>query len=202
MHTVSLLDRDSSYTETTLIEAEPAMNADLDPDQETTPKERKQELGYKIVGYKIVGDNLDKTVKARYMRDGARNQSLHYFHFFGVKNRVDLSNVPDVHPQTCMPSPELKSVMLLPSAEDDKELHRLFAVHVSRVLATHVPYFKLAFDDVVEWHIKHKYYSEMSMASEVVSPFCPKGAFIIKFFFTQRYPLVLSQKMRTRVMTW
>ena len=76
MHTVSLLDRDSSYTETTLIEAEPAMNADLDPDQETTPKERKQELGYKIIG-----DNLDKTVKARYMRDGARNQSLHYFHF-------------------------------------------------------------------------------------------------------------------------
>ena len=121
------------------------------------------------LGYKIVGDNLDKSVKARYMHDGAGNQSLHYFHYFAVKNRVNLSNLPDVHPQTCMPSPELKAVIMLPSAEDDKDLCRLFAVHVSRVLATHIPYFKYAFDDVVEWHIKHKYYSEMSLASEVVS---------------------------------
>ena len=28
---------------------------------------------------------------------------------------------------------------MLPSVEDDKDLRRLFAVHVSRVLATHIP---------------------------------------------------------------
>ena len=141
---------------------------DIDLDY-TESTHSENESGNTNVGYKIVGDNLDKTVKARYMRDGARNQSLHYFHYFAIKNRVDLSELPDVHPQTCIPSPELKAIMMLPSVEDDKDLRRLFAVHVSRVLATHIPYFKNAFEDVVEWHINHKYYSEMSLASEVVS---------------------------------
>ena len=33
--------------------------------------------------YTIVGDNIDKTVKPRYMRaESQGNNSLHYFHFF------------------------------------------------------------------------------------------------------------------------
>ena len=44
-----------------------------------------------------------------------------------------------------------------------------FSVFVSRILVQHFPFFNLAFNDVVDWHIRHKYYKEMSMKSEVVS---------------------------------
>jgi len=42
--------------------------------------------------YKLVGDNLDLTVKARYMRiDGQKDQSLYYFHHMSVCDRIDLA---------------------------------------------------------------------------------------------------------------
>ena len=109
-------------------------------------------------------------MKARYIRtDGARNQSLHYFHFYVIKDRVDFSHLSDVYPHTCLPSPDNRVITILPSADDDKALRRLLAVHVSRALVTYIPFFKIGFEDVVEWHIKHEHYSEMSQSSEVVS---------------------------------
>ena len=123
-----------------------------------------------ILSYKLVGDNLDKSVKARYMRiGGSRNQSLHYFHSFAVLDRVDFSGLPDIHPQLCLNSPNKRALSMFPSTEDDNALKQLFVTHVSRILATHMPFFKLLFEDIVEWHIQHKYYSEMSTKSEVVS---------------------------------
>ena len=123
-----------------------------------------------IQSFKLVGDNLDKSVKARYMRlGGSRNQSLHYFHSFAVLYRVDFSGLPGVHPQLCLNNPSKRAISLLPSTADDKALKELFVTHVSRILVTHMPFFKLAFEDVVEWHIQHQYYAEMSVKSEVVS---------------------------------
>ena len=134
----------------------------------TVPQEAQQSNHY--LGYKIVGDNIDKTVKARYMRvDGYRNQSLHYFHSLALQSRIDFSHLPNVHPATCSPSPLLMAESLLPTASDDQSLRDLFIMHVSRVLATHIPFFKLAFEDVVERHRKHDYYKQMSSESVVVS---------------------------------
>ena len=124
-------------------------------------------------GYKLVGDNIDMVVKARYVQVGVLgNRSLHYFHFFAVKNRVDFILLPDVHPDTCLPSSTQMANALLPSANDDKLLRDHFVVHVSRILSTYLPYFKFAFEDVVEWHMNHKYSSQMSQKSEVVSTWC------------------------------
>lgn len=36
-------------------------------------------------GFKVVGDNIDKTVKPRYMRGDAGGQSLHYFDSYAVR---------------------------------------------------------------------------------------------------------------------
>lgn len=120
-------------------------------------------------GYKLVGDNIDMAVKARYIQaDGTRNQSLHYFHSFAVKNRVNFSHIPDVHPHTCLPSHKQMAVCLLQSAEDDKKLHHLFLVHVSHIVATYLPYFKFAFEDVVDWHVQYMYSHQMSQKSGVV----------------------------------
>lgn len=124
-------------------------------------------------GFKIVGDNLDKSVKARYMRlGGSHNQSLHYFHSFAVLDRIDFSSLPNIHPQQCLNSPEKRALSLLPSSDDDKALKKLFVTHVSRILTTHLPVFKLMFEDVTEWHIEHEYYKQMSTKSEVVSTLC------------------------------
>lgn len=132
---------------------------------------RKQSLPsfLPIRHYKLVGDNIDMAVKAGYIQaDGARNQSLHYFHSFAVKNRVNFSHIPDIHPHTRSPSHKQMAVCLLPSAEDDKKLHQLFLVHVSRIVATYLPYFKFAFENVVDWHVQHMYSNQMSQKSEVV----------------------------------
>lgn len=121
------------------------------------------------LSYKLVGDNIDKSVKTRYMRlEGGRNQSLHYFHCFAVLNRIDFTEFPDVQPQLCLNSPDILASTLLPSAEDDQTLRNLFMTHVSRILCTHIPFFKVGFEDVVEWHIVHQYYQEMSTKSQVV----------------------------------
>ena len=119
--------------------------------------------------YKLVGDNIDKNVKARYMRiEGSRNQSLHYFHSFAVLDRINFSHLPDVFLHTCLNSPKQLALAMLPSKDDDKVLTLLFETHVSRILCTHIPFFKLSFEDIVEWHIHHRYYDEMSAKSEVV----------------------------------
>jgi len=44
-----------------------------------------------------------------------------------------------------------------------------FAILVSRILVSNIDFFKVAVDGVVEWHIKHEFYWQMSRKSEVVS---------------------------------
>ena len=76
-------------------------------------------------GYRLVGDNIGKGVKARFMRNQKhRDQSLHYFHSFAVKNRVDHTDYPDVYPDTCLDQPKRRAKTLLPSKEDDITLRR------------------------------------------------------------------------------
>ena len=84
----------------------------------STPSTTIQEVQHanQHLGYKIVGDNIDKTVKARYMRTGShRNQSLHYFHSLALRSRIDFSHLPNVYPDTCSPSPLKLSLPPLPS---------------------------------------------------------------------------------------
>lgn len=123
----------------------------------------------KFPGYKLVGDNIDKGVKARYMRaDHHHNKSLHYFHSFAVANRVDFSSYSDVRPSSCVNSPKHRAAQLLPSQQDDKAIRNNFIILVSRILVDNIPFFMETFDGVVTRHIKHKYFSEMATKSHVV----------------------------------
>ncbi len=126
-------------------------------------------LQFPTLGYKLVGDNIDIGVKTRYMRlERYENKSLHYFHCLAVQNRIDHSHKPDVHPDTCLPSPLHRASTLLPSLADDRSLRNDFITCVSRILVEHMPFFKHTFEDVVEWHIQHQYYNQMSAKSVVV----------------------------------
>ena len=122
-----------------------------------------------VFAYKLVGDNIDITVTARYMRPELQNQSLHYFYSFAILDRVNLSGFSNHFPATCTDSPLNTALSLLPSVENDEKLLHNIAILISRVLVTHMPFFQFAFNDVTTWHIHHKFYKEMSKKSEVVS---------------------------------
>ena len=120
--------------------------------------------------YRLCGDNIDKTVKPRYMRsDSHKTESIHYFHSYAVANRVDFSDLSERTPP--LPSVDLWQLAssLLPSPDDDATMRNNFATHVSRVLVNNIDFFKVTFDGVVDWHIKHQFYEQMSRKSDVVS---------------------------------
>jgi hypothetical protein len=73
-----------------------------------------------LKSYKPVGDNIDKKVRPRDMRSDHQTRSLHYFHIYGVRDRVDLSDVSDKHQMPDLSS--LQPTDLLPNANDEKNL--------------------------------------------------------------------------------
>lgn len=118
--------------------------------------------------YSLLGDNFDKMVKRRFMRFGEGNMSFHWFISLAARDRIDLSKLADSLSPTCLPNPEKVAASLLPSFSDDAALKKNFAVFVSRTMATHIEFFSFGFNDVVQWHIPHKYSTEMSKKSVVV----------------------------------
>ena len=120
--------------------------------------------------YRFCGDNIDKTVKQCYMRyDAYKTGSIHYFHSYAVGDRIDFTSPPDTTPP--LPSVDVLQLTtsLLLSSDDDVALRKIFATLVSRILFVSFYFFKITFDIVVEWHIKHEFYEQMSMKSDVVS---------------------------------
>ena len=79
-------------------------------------------------GYKFVGDNIDKNVKPSFQRAEQRGQSLHHFHGYAVRDRVNLSGLSDEPPEYSECDPQL----LLPSSEDITSLKQEFVILVSR----------------------------------------------------------------------
>ena len=120
--------------------------------------------------FKIVLDNINANVTPRYLTSEQQTTSHNYVQMFAVKDRVDFSKISRVHrqlPPQLLPKQIADAV--LPSTIDDSSLKKHFITIVSRILVTHLSFFTLAFEDVTEWHILHKFYKEMSQKSEVVS---------------------------------
>lgn len=119
-------------------------------------------------GFKIVGDNIDKTVRPRHYRSDQQTKSLHYFHAYAVKDRINLASLSDFPP---IPPENPDLLSLLPSNDDVVDMKHLFEIHIARIIVEHIPFMKVAFADVVDWHITHAYYEEMVKMSDVVSYF-------------------------------
>ena len=121
-------------------------------------------------GFTIIGDNIDKNVRPRYMRSTIhRVRSLHYFHSYAVFDRVNVSHLSQLKISSCLPSPAMIAKSLLPSNLNDAAMKQNIAIHISRVLTEFLPFFKASFSDVVKKHIQHKYYPQMSKKSHIVS---------------------------------
>ena len=116
-------------------------------------------------GFKIVFDNVDKTVKPRHMSINQQSQSLHYVQAYAVKDCIDFSTISDKRGD----EGEQNLYSLLPDSEDYAILKKRFSIHVSRIVTTYLTFFNEDFQSLIERHIKHKYRKEMCMKSEVVS---------------------------------
>ncbi len=79
--------------------------------------------------FKIVGDNIDKNVRPTYQRLESNTQSLHYFHSFAIRDRVDLSACSDVTPKI---SPSIDPAALTPMTSDLATLQKDCEILVSR----------------------------------------------------------------------
>ena len=116
-------------------------------------------------GFKVVGDNVDKTIKPRHMREDRQTESVHYFQIYAVKDRVNLSGSSE-EPRTPGQNPPLSEI--LPSPEDNQALTTNMTTIVTRILAEHIPFIKENLRDAVTQHIPHPYSSEMAKTSDVV----------------------------------
>lgn len=119
--------------------------------------------------YRLCGDNIDKSVKHRYMRLDQKSQvkGFHYFNSYATKNRTDSSSILPIY--SCNPSPRGMALTMLPSSDDDSILSSNIGTIVSRVLVNHVPFFTKTFSGTVTGHIPHQFSKEMSLKSEIVS---------------------------------
>ena len=87
-------------------------------------------------GYKIVFDNIDKTIKRRHMTVDSQTTSLHYVQAYAVKERVDYSHIGSKREGEC------NLYDILPNSEDYMLLKERFAVLVSRCIVDHLDFFK------------------------------------------------------------
>ena len=132
--------------------------ASLSPQNHTTRPPKSA-----TAGYKIVFDNIDKTVVPKHLTAESQVLSLHYVQAYAVRDRLDFSSLPNHR------SGDTNLFQLLPSQSDYKSLKELFITHVSRVIVDHLAFFNKDFKGLVKRHIPHKYSFEHSMKSEVVS---------------------------------
>ena len=66
--------------------------------------------------YKIVGNNIDKNIRASFQRLDHQTKLLHYFYSFAVKDHIDFSTLSEVTPHYV----KIEPATLLPGPEDLK----------------------------------------------------------------------------------
>lgn len=157
--------------------------SDIEPEVILTPPVRK-------IPFKLVGDNVDKTVKPRHETMDSHAKSLHYFHCFAVRDRLDMSSFED-DPGL----PEIGDINVnevLPTEDDHATLTNNMTILMMRIIQNHILFFKNNVKHV-ERHIPHCYSTEMAKKSDVVSI---HSCDYIHYYYFCRSHLVYSLKMR------
>ena len=130
-------------------------------------------------GFKLVGDNIDKTIKPRDMRINNQANSVHYFNVYAVRDRINFSHLSS---NAGMISPEdIKFDAYYPSSDDDNKLLLNFEILVTRILVKHLPGMEKLSNKVTDL-ISHKYSSNMTQKSKVVCSHTyvvPNSTFVI-----------------------
>ena len=86
---------------------------------------------------------------------------------YAVKDCTDFSHLSTEPPDISALSKKELCQSMLPSI-DDVAIKRNITSLVACVLCEYIPFFKHRYDGVVERHIKHQYYKQISSKSQVV----------------------------------
>ena len=109
--------------------------------------------------FKIVGDNIDKNIRPSEMRIDTQTRSLHYFHSYAVRDRIDLTNYDD---SSSLPDKsDIDLQQLLPTSNDYDTIKQHFAILIARVLKLYTPFFA-TYGNGLERHIQHEHTKEMA----------------------------------------
>ena len=146
--------------------AQMSSDVDVSADEHLPGTEQPPDRVRTLPTFKLVGDNLDKSVRPRDMRIDCQTQALHYFHMYAVRDRVNLAEFRDNPSLPDVSLSDLKKI--LPTTRDQEMLQKNFAILIARTLTKHMPFFK-KFGSGLERHLVHERYEEMSTKSEVVS---------------------------------
>ena len=117
------------------------------------------------LSFKLVGDNIDKTVRPRHMRVDHQAASLHYFNVYAVQDRISFQHLSNTARLTYPEDVDVNK--FLPTAADSNALIQNFKVLMKRILVHYLPAVSHLAD--VNQHITHGWTAHMSMKSVVVS---------------------------------
>ena len=92
-------------------------------------------------------------------------KSLHYFHIYGVLDRIDFSSLDDNIrvPDTT----KIDFAEIMPSLEDVIAIKKCFSLHILRTLKKYSSFF-LSVGKGVERHIQHYHSVQMAKKSNIV----------------------------------
>lgn len=69
------------------------LSCDFSVTIDDTDTDQNDDVQLQSTGYKIVGDNIDKNIRASFQRIDHQTKSVHYFHIFAAKDRIDFSGL-------------------------------------------------------------------------------------------------------------
>jgi hypothetical protein len=120
---------------------------------------------WKSIICRIVGDNIDYHINARYQSKQNTNQSIHWTQQYAILDRM---NKPLNNTRPQKPFKDIQLIDLLPVKEVQDMFKKNCAVLVSRIITKHLGAFK-HMQDLVIRHIPHDNSHIMSQKSELVS---------------------------------
>jgi L1 cell adhesion molecule like protein len=89
--------------------------------------------------FKLVGDNIDKTVKPRHEMSQDHTKSLHYFDSFAVLDRHAVSHLEDT---SSLPDTDnIDTNILIPTKEDNDAIIENMTILMGRVIQKHCVFF-------------------------------------------------------------
>lgn len=130
--------------------------------------------------YIIVGDNVDKNVSPRDMRQDNQVKSMHYFHSFAVHDRVCLPDGLVGDELHAADVSKLTASSVLPTIADCVEMRNIYIILAARIIVENLSHFGFLEECVVH-HIPHKFSADTTTKSEIVSIFDHNIAILCTF---------------------
>ena len=122
-----------------------------------------------VLGYIIVGDNVDMRNKARHPLKTHGNKDHHFFHILDIKKRLKLDRTgwdrrEKIRKENNMPPAR----SFLPSTDNNLTLTNEFKTLIGKILCKNVPELEWM-EELLPKHIYHPYLKQVSKTSQSVS---------------------------------